>query len=252
MSESDQENHSESGYFSPEATSYQMPYDPYDARLLQFTALQSLGYPVEVRSVPFGGVGGGQPLSPLSFFRRGRELSSEPVWVRPAVTDPAFARFIEYPDSPGEVFNATNDELDPRLSQADEARIRTHGILLNAYIDVADVNSLAAYVPDPRGGEPIRTATWSNELLANLGRLTEADIAIRAFATGMRRHRTLLASRYPFRSSLEPDERARLLNERVERDRVPPLDIEAQIGLSADYYRLIESMWPLHQFRLEP
>lgn len=250
MSETNREDQSEPGHFSPRAKWSQMPHDPQDARVLQFMALQSLGYPAKVEPVEPGRAKDGMPPSPLRYLmtEQGRRL----VWVRPVVTNPAFARFVEYPDSPGEVFNAANEELEPRLGPADEARIRTHGMLLNAYIDFADVNSLAAYAPDPRGGEPVRTATWSDELTANLGSLTQADIALRAFAAGVRRRRMLVASKYPFRSPAEPDERAQLLSERVERDHVPPLNLEAQIGLTADYYKLIESVWPLRQFRIEP
>lgn len=221
---------------------YLVPYDPQNDRILQFEALRTLGYPVGLRRMLFGEIQDSlalQPRSPMLRWQRG----FYPMWARPVVMDPALAPLIEHPESPGDVFNANNQALQPRISDEDAFRIARHGIVLNSLIDSADVNALAAHIELHREGDTDHRIMWSERLLANQPAVTEESILLRAFATGMVRYRRLRVLGHPFPAD-GISQRVQALAEEIREPRVAPLSFEAQRSLSADYYQLIASAWP--------
>lgn len=122
---------SEKRRFDPEGNFYNIPLDPYNDRLVQFTALKQMGYPVDLVLVPVEDF-------PDGYFTRNEmewERDNFPVWARPVVHVTGFEEFIEDPDVPGDCITSNDEELNRLLGN--------HPVQLVNLVDFGAVRSLA-------------------------------------------------------------------------------------------------------------
>lgn len=117
-------------HFNPESNLYIMPLDPYDERLIQFTALKQMGYPVDIQQISVEG------LSEDIFVYKEMEWERDnyPTWVRPIVNLAAFETYIDNLDYPGDGY--ADDEVLSEL-------LENHPVKLVHKIDFAYVHMLA-------------------------------------------------------------------------------------------------------------
>lgn len=115
--------------FDPVGDVYTSPLEPYNERVIQFSALKQMGYPVELQQLAVDEL-------PNDFFSWQEEWQRDdfPVWVRPQVFEPGFEHFIEDLDVPGDMIRSDDEELDERISD--------HPVKLIWHVDNADVHML--------------------------------------------------------------------------------------------------------------
>jgi len=232
-----QENH-----FNSASDYYLTPYDLRNDRVLQFIALEAMGYPVRFEQLPVEKAFKNPVLKNDDSYTRW--VRTFPVWVRPIVTVDSFAQYVEEPDVLGDVFNPSNEEIFPEEPPSEiRSTLEDHIAEINFAIDSGQLNTLADYLERQERGEGKR---WFKDITATpFLRITEEEVLLRAFATGIIRRKRMEEAGYTFSGYFEQLHPETLeLAEYVERIGTKPLDVEAQIGLVVDYYQLIECLVP--------
>lgn len=214
--------------FEPESNCYTSPLEPYNDRVIQFTALKQMGYPVDLQQVPVGEF-------PDDFFTVNEmewERDNYPVWVRPIVHDPGFEEFIEDPDVPGDCIRSDDEEIDRLLQD--------HPIKLIYQIDTADVHMLAYDVDCFEKGELRFLRDGGNGILTR-------DLLIGCFMAALERYADRKSRGYGYWrddgwSAVSVDDFIR--HNIYQRQGFRPTSPEQLGALAIDYYELAEQAQP--------
>ncbi len=228
MTSSEANNEQDQLLFSAESNRNIIPFDPYDGRIIQFTALRQLGYPVRIDSVEMNNDQLALLYPEDEIWQRLVERYSE--FVRPVVTNTAFERFIEDLDALGFAF----EEYDPAIAE----QLNHHPMELVNHVDSFHISEIMNMLYDLRSTE---TKSETHTALQS-GILTESLLERCYVAAFERAHQDpvygdLLVYMSP------TDEELQLLRELIDKKQ-KPVSPEELGGLMTDYYRQVETLVP--------
>lgn len=232
----------EKHWFTPENNACSVPLDPYNDRIIQFTALMQMGYPVEILKVPVADF-------PDDFFvhnETGWQRDNFPVWARPITYTSDFERYIEAPDSPGELIRSNDGVMNERLEN--------HPMRHASHVDIADVSLLTDFIDR---FEPERTPLAPRNGPEDTLELLTKEVLIGCFMAALERYVDWKARGY--QGWWQDNGIAAVTVDHFIRHRAyglqgyRPITPEQLTAVAIDYYRLAEQVQPdMLRFKTPP